>query len=129
MPFLPKPTKVRRPAPWARTTTSAVVLMWVNSIRERKIIFENYGSAFSSFDEFNKIYEDVATSQPYTAMVLLLNREGATKGVDSVFYYRARDFQADVRACSKQVWKEAMERVDPKISASDFAVIDENEFD
>ena len=62
-----------RLGPYARSTTSAVFLFHCPSCRDRRLLFENYGSVFPDYQAFCACYNAIC-SAPYTAMVILLNQ-------------------------------------------------------
>jgi hypothetical protein len=97
--------------PYARSTTSAVFLFHCPSSRDRRLLFENYGSVFPDYAAFCACYNAVCAT-PHTAMVILLNQGG--RGVmDSVFYYRPRLVpDGSVRLCHPAVWEHAAARTD-----------------
>ena len=97
--------------PYARSTTSAVFLFHCPSSRDRRLLFQNYGSVFSDYQAFCACYNTIC-SQPYTAMVILLNK--GNRGVlDSVFWYRPRVIpDGSLRLCHPALWQHAAARTD-----------------
>lgn len=98
--------------PYARSTTSAVILFHCPSSRDRRLLFQNYGSVFPDFNTFSACYNAIC-SQPHTAMVILLNNGNATL-LDSVFYYKPRLIGDDeeIKLCHPAVWEHARARTD-----------------
>jgi len=101
--------------PWARSTTSVIFLFHCPNARDRKQLYENYGcGAFPDYATFNHVYSFV-TSEPHTALVILLNR-GNTSLLQSVFWYRPRRYDAsttaNVRLCHPSVWEHTEARTD-----------------
>ena len=96
--------------PWARSTTSAVFLFHTPSHRDRKLLFDNYGSAFADFTQFCQIFQYI-TAEPHTAMVLLLNN-GSTNLLDNVFWFRGSADTNDFKICHPALWAYALERTD-----------------
>ena len=73
--------------PFIRSTTSAVILYGNVNQQARRKMYDNYGSLFPSFAEFEAAFEHVTTSQPHTALVILL--KGSRPIQSAVFWYRA----------------------------------------
>lgn len=98
--------------PWARSTTSAVVLFYCPSVRDRRLLFENYGSGFPDFATFNALYTFI-TSQKHTAMVILLNR-GESDLLKSVFWYKPTYYESteNIRLGHPSIWEHADRRTD-----------------
>lgn len=93
---------------------SAIFLYHCPSSRDRKLLFDNYGSVFPDFPTFVHVYSFI-TAQPYTAMVILLN-QGHRGILESVFWYRppalSRDGGSPPRMCHPCVWQHAERRTD-----------------
>ena len=95
---VPQPQYVVDLKPYARSTTSAVFLFHCPSSRDRRLLFENYGSVFADYAAFSACYNSIcdrwcalrrsiAGATPHTAMVILLN-QGNRNILDTVFWYR-----------------------------------------
>ena len=97
--------------PYARSTTSAVFLFHCPSSRDRRLLFENYGSVFPDYQAFCACYNAIC-STPHTAMVILLNT--GTRGIlESVFWYRPRLVpDGTLRLCHPALWQHATARTD-----------------
>ena len=97
--------------PWARSTTSAIFLFHCPNARDRKSLYENYGcSAFPDYATFNHVYSFV-TSNPHTAMVILLN-QGTSGVLQSVFWYKPQVQTERIRLCHPVMWEHCQERMD-----------------
>jgi hypothetical protein len=97
--------------PYARSTTSAVFLFHCPSSRDRKLLFENYGSVFPDYATFCACYNAIC-SAPHTAMVILLN-QGNQNILESVFWYRPRIVpNGTIRLCHPLLWEYAARRTD-----------------
>lgn len=98
--------------PWARSTTSAVILFRCTSTRDRRLLFENYGSVFPDFASFAAVYNAIC-AEPHTAMVILLNN-GAANLQESVFYYKPPRIgdEVELRLCHPSLWEHARARTD-----------------
>ena len=98
--------------PYARSTTSAVFLFHCPSSRDRRLLYENYGSVFPDYQTFCACYNAIC-AQPHTAMVILLN-QGNRGVLDSVFWYRPRVIpdSAGLRMGHPAIWEHAAGRTD-----------------
>ena len=97
--------------PYARSTTSAVFLFHCPSSRDRRLLFENYGSVFSDYAAFCVCYNTIC-SNPHTAMVILLN-QGNQCVLDSVFWYKPQIVPpGSLQLCHPSVWDYAVKRTD-----------------
>jgi hypothetical protein len=97
--------------PYARSTTSAVFLFHCPSSRDRKLLFENYGSVFADYATFCACYNAICAT-PHTAMVILLN-QGNQNILDTVFWYRPRLVpKGALRLCHPALWEHAARRTD-----------------
>lgn len=103
--------------PYARSTTSGVILFNCPSARDRRLLFQNYGSCFPDYGSFCACYSAIC-AQPHTAMVILNHgTEGRGGNIpDNVFWYRPRlinHSSGDVpRLCHPVVWEHARLRTD-----------------
>jgi hypothetical protein len=102
--------------PYARSTTSAVVLFHCPSGRDRRLLYTNYGSMFPDYGSFDAVYTAICAHQPHTAMVLLLNRPGGGGLHECVFWYKPQLFGPDdppIELCHPDVRRHAELRTDP----------------
>ena len=98
--------------PYARSTTSAVFLFHCPSSRDRRLLFENYGSVFPDYASFCACYNAICAT-PHTAMVILLNQGNQHNVLESVFWYKPRLHPpGTLRLCHPLVWKYANPRTD-----------------
>lgn len=98
--------------PSIRSSIDGTFIMREPTIRNRKILWENYGSIIPSFDMFCDIMDALTTD--FTA-VFINNRVQSNNIEDCVFYYRA-DLGAipdDWKFGSESYWKFHEERFDP----------------
>ena len=98
--------------PYARSRTSAVFLFHCPSSRDRRLLFENYGSVFPDYATFCACYNAICAT-PHTAMVILLN-QGNRGILESVFWYKPNLIPGDspMRLCHPAVWEHASARTD-----------------
>ena len=100
--------------PYVRTTTSAVFLFHNGNTESRRKLYENYGSGvFRDFQEFDRVFAYITSSQKHTAMVILPNSGSSTLGMSgAVFWYRARTNIPKFQAGHPAIWRYANERTD-----------------
>ena len=97
--------------PYARSTTSAVFLFHCPSSRDRRLLYENYGSVFPDYATFSACYNSICAS-PHTAMVILLN-QGNRGILESVFWYKPNLIpNGSMQLCHPSVWEHATLRTD-----------------
>lgn len=81
------------------------------SSRDRRLLYENYGSVFPDYATFCACYNTIC-SNPHTAMVILLN-QGNQSILDCVFWYKPRIVPpGSLRLCHPYVWDYAARRTD-----------------
>lgn len=86
--------------PALRTNVDFVFILREPYMSNRKRIFENYGSAFPSFEFFCQIMDQC--TQNYECLVLD-NTSQSSKLEDCIFYYRA-DMHGDFRIGAPEFW-------------------------
>ena len=97
--------------PYARSTTSAVFLFHCPSSRDRRLLYENYGSIFPDYATFCACYNAICTS-PHTAMVILLN-QGNRNILDCVFWYKPSIIPNEqLRLGHPSLWNHSATRMD-----------------
>ena len=96
--------------PYARSTTSAIFLFHCPNSRDRRLLFENYGSVFPDYSTFCHVYNFIC-GEKHTAMVILLNQGNRTV-LESVFWYRPHLTDSSMQLCHPLVWEHAAARTD-----------------
>lgn len=96
--------------PVVRTNIDGTFILRESSLRNRKVLWENYASIIPDFSTFCAIM-DSATSD-YTALYIH-NATQSNKIEDCVFWYRAKPVPSGFKFGSPDFWKFDKQRFDP----------------
>lgn len=98
--------------PALRTNIDGVFILREPSLRNRKLLYENYASVIPDFNLFNQLM-DVLT-QDYCALYIH-NRSMSNDWRDCVFWYKAKtNIPPDWKFGAKDFWKFHKQRYDPE---------------
>lgn len=101
--------------PVVRTNIDGTFILRESSLRNRKVLWENYASIIPDFSTFCAIM-DSATSD-YTALYIH-NATQSNKIEDCVFWYRAKPVPPGFKFGSPDFWKFDKQRFDPEYKDS-----------
>lgn len=90
--------------PALRSNVDFVFILKAPYLSDRKKIFENYGSAFPSFEIFCQTMDQC--TQNYECLVID-NTSLSNKLEDCVFWYKAEMHESPFRVCSPQIWAQS----------------------
>jgi hypothetical protein len=90
--------------PALRSNVDFVFILKAPYMSDRKKIFENYGSAFPSFEIFCQTMDQC--TQNYECLVID-NTSLSNKLEDCVFWYKAEIHNEPFRVCSPQIWQQS----------------------
>lgn len=96
-------------SPQLRSNIDGVFILREPSLRNRKLLYENYASVIPDFHLFNKLMDSL--TEDYTAMYIH-NRSMSNDWRDCVFWYRAKPVPEDWKFGCKDFWKFHKQRYD-----------------
>lgn len=100
-------------SPAARSNIDGVFILREPSLRNRKLLYENYASVIPDFNLFNKLM-DVLTEN-YSAMYIH-NRSMSNDWRDCIFWYKAKPIPHNWKFGSIDFWKHHSQRFDKNYS-------------
>lgn len=95
--------------PSLRSNIDGVFILREPSLRNRKIIYDNYASIIPAFDLFSSILDQI--TEDYTALYIH-NRAMSNDWKDCVFWYKAKQVPQNWKFGSKDYWKFHKQRYD-----------------
>jgi len=95
--------------PSIRNNIDGIFILREPSLRNRKVLYEQFCSIIPSFDLFCKIFESV--TEDYTALYIH-NRAMSNDWKDCVFWYKAKHVPHDWKFGAKDYWKFHKQRFD-----------------
>lgn len=96
--------------PVIRNSIDGTFILRESSLRNRKVLWENYASIIPDFKTFCTIMDGITGD--YTALYIH-NQATTNDWRDCVFWYKARPFPSNFKFGSKDIWKFANQRYDP----------------
>jgi hypothetical protein len=97
--------------PVVRTNIDGTFILRESSIRNRKVLWENYASIIPDFSTFCAIMDQTTTD--YTALYIH-NSTQSNRIEDCVFWYRAKPVPPGFKFGSHDFWKFDKQRLDPE---------------
>jgi len=95
--------------PVIRTNIDGTFILRESSLRNRKVLWENYAGIIPDFTTFNAIMDQITDN--YTALYIH-NATQSNKIEDCVFWYRAKPIPSNFRFGSPDFWKFHKQRYD-----------------
>lgn len=95
--------------PSLRSNIDGVFILREPSVRNRKIIYDNFASVIPSFDMFCRIMDAVTTDY---AALYIHNRSMSNDWKDCVYWYKAKEIPKGWKFGCKDVWKFHKQRYD-----------------
>jgi len=96
--------------PVIRNSIDGTFILRESSLRNRKVLWENYASIIPDFKTFCTIMDGITGD--YTALYIH-NQATTNDWRDCVFWYKAKPFPSNFKFGSKEIWKFAHQRYDP----------------
>lgn len=97
-------------SPQLRSNIDGVFILREPSLRNRKILYENFASVIPDFTLFNKLMDELTAD--YGAMYIH-NRSMSNDWRDCVYWYRAEPVPSNFKFGCKDFWKFHKQRHDP----------------
>ena len=97
--------------PVIRNSIDGTFILRESSLRNRKVLWENYASIIPDFKTFCSIMDQVTGD--YTALYVH-NQATTNDWKDCVFWYKAKPIPPDFRFGAKDLWKFHKQRFDPE---------------